>query len=183
MKANNVLYLITGIGVGFLAGVYFSKEKYKKIADEEIKSVIEEFRDMKSDSKTKSQDEAPIIPDKAEAIRKNYSKMFESKTPKKEKEAPIIEVIDEDEFGEGEDEGGIPYVTETLFYYKDGVLANSDNDIASEKMIGTTHISPKDWNNDAIYFRNHTLKMDIEVLKEERDFEEVKEKEQYYEEE
>lgn len=182
MKASNALYLIVGAGVGFLVGVYTSKEKYKKIADEEIKSVIEEFRGMRNSAETKNEERSEeTVIDKSEAIRKNYAKSFEP--DEKPQKKSNIEIIDDAEFGEAEDENGIPYVTETLFYYEDGALADSDNELADETIIDTALLSANNWNGDSMYFRNHTLKMDIEVLKAEQRFKDIKEKEQYYEEE
>lgn len=185
MKAGNILYLAIGIGIGLVAGIYSSKEKYKKIADEEIKSVIDEFNDMKKNLRKENSDNqnGHVVPDKAEAIRKNYSQAFKSDIPKKKEKDPIIEVIDENEFGEYEDDNGAEYVRETLYYYTDGVLADGDNDVASRKFVGDYLLSPGDWKYDAVYIRNHTLKMDIEILKSDRSFEEVKQTEQYYEEE
>ena len=206
MTSKNYICLITGALAGFIVGAIFMKDKYKKIADEEVTSVIQEFSNSKKenrndDKKTAFSSKATTVNHiqyngqsshkasninelQAEAIRANYNTAFEEpRTPTK----LDIEQIDENEFGNAEDEAGVPYRRDTLFYYIDDVIANSDNDKmpVNDEIIGRPFITDDDWKKggDALYFRNHILHMDIEVLRSLKSFEEIKRTEQFYEEE
>ena len=170
---SKILYLLIGGAIGF----FTAKSIYQKRADEEIRSVVEEFNKLKKDETKKTED---VTQKKAEAIRKNYASAI--KKDEKNENKSAYEMIDENEFDTCEDSRGIPYETDTLYYFEDGILANRENDVVKDikSLIGTDNLV-FDY-NDALYFRNHLLKLDIEILRDERYFSDVKKHEQYYEE-
>lgn len=169
---SKILYLLIGGTIGFFSAKYI----YQKRANEEIASVVEEFNKIKKNEKTQ---ETKNELNKAEAIRKNYSSAVIEKNQSISDE---IEQITDSEFDTFEDDRDVPYTTTTLYCFEDGVIADRENDVVKniKELIGTDIIHFDRY--DALYFRNHRLKIDIEILRDERYFSEIKKHEQYYEE-
>lgn len=173
---SKILYFLLGGAIGF----FTAKHVYQKIANEEIASVVEEFNKLKKDKIIeKDHQETNENLKKAEAIRKNYS----SSAIEKSHSNSEFEKITDSEFDTFEDERHVPYATTTLYCFEDGVIADRENEVFNniKGLIGTDVIN-FDRYGDALYFRNHRLKMDIEILRDERNFSDVKKHEQYYEE-
>lgn len=178
---SKILYFLIGGAIGFFSAKYL----YQKRANEEIASVVEEFNKIKKNEKMQEGgDECLFGPrlnelNKAEAIRKNYSSAVIEKNQSTSDE---IEQITDSEFDTFEDDRDVPYTTTTLYCFEDGVIADRENDVVKniKELIGTDIIHFDRY--DALYFRNHRLKIDIEILRDERYFSEIKKHEQYYEE-
>lgn len=71
-----------------------------------------------------------------------------------------IKQITEDEFGEEFD-----YDTITLYYYSDGVLADSNDNIIDNANTILVPNFEKRFENDVLFIRNHRLQSDFEILK------------------
>lgn len=130
----------------------------------------------------------PSIMDYAEKIRKEGYRDYAGEQSKKEKKEvdesikeakmedlkgnKLIEVIDPDEFGENDD-----YDTVTWKYFADGVLADdadeavNDHDIS--EIVGldfADHFG--EYEPDAVHIRNDDIQEYIEILRDERTYEE-----------
>lgn len=168
-KLAFVLGLALGGAVGAVASWRIAKNKYKKIADEEIASVKEVFARKaaeKPEEPTKKEPEkelpkAPVIPEEYIQITKKYTNGEELTMSKDQR--PYV--IDPEEFGDHED-----YDTATLVYYADGVLADFSGELV-EDVGGTvggdslTHFGENENDPDTVYVRNDILKFDYEILR------------------
>lgn len=156
-------------------------EKYKKIADEEIKSVKEKFTVPKTDvlkfiDSKRNEDVAkksvnkPSIQSYANTIKNytNYSNVeYEPEHAHFEPEDQRKEVIDPDEYGEDGD-----YEQVSLTFYADGILADEDDTILNiEEVIGEEslkHIG--DYEEDAVHVKNYGRKVYYEVIVDKRSY-------------
>lgn len=168
-----------GAAIGSVVTWKLVKTKYEQIAQEEIESVREMYSrtekvetddgdpDDEPDEDTETRDEYEDIINGA-----GYTQYRTNETTEKEEEDEMIDpyVIIPEEF----DENG--YETVTLFYYEDGVLATTDDEVIAnvDELIGEdslTHFG--EYEEDSVFVRNDNLKTDFEILKDRRRFSEV----------
>lgn len=164
------------------------EEKYKKIADEEVKSVKEKFTVPKTEARKfidskRNEDVAkqavnkPNIHTYASTIKNytNYSNVeYEPEHSHFEPEDQRKEVINPDEYGEDEN-----YEQVSLTYYSDGILADEDDTILNiSEVIGDEaldHIG--DYEDDAVHVKNYGRKVYYEVITDKRTYLDVTGKE------
>lgn len=188
---------LVGAGIGASTTWYFTKKHYEKIADEEIKDVVNKFTAYRKElEKTHNEipDEDPnpnyakndrrsniisveesIQSDSSEELSNGVidnPKGIESVTRPYEKEGTMPYIISEDEFGEIED-----YDQKTLFwYYRDNILA-TDEDLEVEDIKTTIGDAldefKKDRYTERILVRNEEDETDYEVIISEKHFYEV----------
>lgn len=194
---KNLLCFVTGAAIGSVVTWKLIEKKYKDLADEEIESVIETFKNRKP----------RITKDNVkETVEKVINKCKESKeTVEDIVTAEGYSIEDEEETDEDDDsnytvdvdpgvEVIIPYVitpaqfgeyneygTKTLTYYADNVLTDEiDNPITSDEM--ETMIGPDaldhfgEYEDDSVYIRDEMNEMDYEILKSEKTFSEIQER-------
>lgn len=191
---KNLLYFVTGAAIGSVVTWKLIEKKYKDLADEEIESVIETFKNRK-----------PRIT--KDEVKETVEKVINKWKDPKETVADIVtaerysieneEEIDEDDESnytvnvDNDIEVVTPYVitpeqfgeyneygTKTLTYYADNVLTDEiDNPITSDEMV--TMIGPDaldhfgEYEDDSVYIRDETNEMDYEILKSEKMFSEI----------
>lgn len=182
-KIINVLVFVAGAAIGSAVTWKLVKEKYERIAQEEIDSVKEMYANKYEGPE--DADEAKIC--EYEQMKANlfddeaveeYSDMLHKYGYKKSEEGGETEedsydicVISPEEYGETYD-----YTMLSLNYYADGVLADDWDEIV-EDVNGTvgkdfaTHFG--DFQNDCVHIRNHNLKIDYEILRDLRNFSDV----------
>lgn len=181
---SKVFIFALGAGIGSLVTWKIVKTKYEQIAQEEIDSVIEKFAPRKEREEEKEvavendvpkTDEKPDFSGYSSVLNDlGYTNYASSST--ETKEVPKVKepyVIPPEEFGYKEDEG---YETETLYYYKDKVLADEhDNRIEDvEGAVGydsLTHFG--EYEDDSVFVRNEQRKIDYEILLSERRYSDV----------
>lgn len=165
------LYFVAGFFVGSGITYILTKKKFANKADEEIREIREYYR-----KKDNNEEEAVSNDVKEEMgnIIKNYSSVSEQKRSKEDDEIPNSpRVIDEEDFGELEDEG---YETaSTYILYANGILTDSMKNVIDSstirKCIGTDILEEfMDSEEDAIYIRNDECKMDYEIIKDVEDY-------------
>lgn len=191
---NKVLFFVLGAGVGALVTWKFVEEKYKRIADEEIESVIEYY-------KRKEETESNIEKVETFDTKQNGTVSF-SETDKEEYENNVQElgyvqeeqeekdIVDNYTFDTGEEpplDFFEPYVIspeeydeygnelKSWTYYADHVLVDENGEIVSdpEQYIGNALEHFGDYEDDCVHVRNENLYWDIEVLKSEESFTEI----------
>lgn len=174
---KNIAIFLCGIAIGSAVTWKITSEKYNKIVDEEIKSVKETFKkyrdDKKEEQKPKVEEVKYIEKDSLTKELKVYNRIREqynitSEQPKKE-EYPCV--ISPDEFGEI-----YGYDTISLTYYADGVLCDDNNDIIEniDYIIGSEALDTFGrFEDDSVHVRNDKLKVYYEILKDERNFEDL----------
>ena len=195
---KNLLCFVVGSAIGSVVTWKLIEKKYKDLADEEIESVIETFKNRKP----------RITKDNVkETVEKVINKYKESKeTVEDIVTAEGYSIENEEEIDEDDEsnytvdvdpgiEVIIPYIitpeqfgeyseygTKTLTYYADNVLTDEiDNPITSEEM--ETMIGPDaldhfgEYEDDSVYIRDEMNEMDYEILKSEKTFSEIQERE------
>lgn len=179
---------VAGAAIGSVATWYYTKDKYARIAQEEIDSVKEKFSSMNkkeptiannivhTDSITK---EKPSIAEYAKQLSKegytNYSNadILDEEEEKKVEVTEVPFVIPPEEFGNLETEG---YSKISLTYYTDGVLTDEDDEIVEDIDVWVGEESLDhfgEYDDDVVYVRNHRLKTDYEILRSQLSYEDI----------
>ena len=194
---KNLLCFVAGAAIGSVVTWKLIEKKYKDLADEEIESVIETFKNRKpritKDNVketvekviNKYKEPKEIVEDIVNAERysiENEEEIDEDDesnyTVNVDNDIEVITpyVITPEQFGEYNE-----YGTKTLTYYADNVLTDEiDNPITSEEMV--TMIGPDaldhfgEYEDDSVYIRDEMNEMDYEILKSEKKFSEIPER-------
>lgn len=180
-KMINALAFFSGVAVGSAATWYYIKEKYARIAEEEINSVKEVYANhdqkLTEDSGTGSENASKILdkPSLTEYARRVRDEGYtEYSHTVVGKETPTVDaaarVITPDEFGEIEE-----YAKISLSYFADGVLADDDNEPIDdvEEIVGDALSHFGEYEEDAVFVRNDAKKCDYEILMDTRNFKDV----------
>ena len=194
---KNLLCFVTGAAIGSVVTWKLIEKKYKDLADEEIESVIETFKNRKPRI---TKDNVKETVEKVINKYKEPKEIVEDIVTAERYSIENEEEIDEDDESnytvnvDNDDEVVTPYVitpeefgeyneygTKTLTYYADNVLTDEiDNPITSEEMI--TMIGPDaldhfgEYEDDSVYIRDEMNEMDYEILKSEKKFSEIPER-------
>lgn len=194
---KNLLCFVAGAAIGSIVTWKLIEKKYKDLADEEIESVKETFKNRKpritkDDVKEKVEkvinkykEPKEIVEDIVTAER--YSIENEEEIDEDDESNYTVNinndievvtpyVITPEQFGEYNE-----YGTKTLTYYADNVLTDEiDNPITSDEMV--IMIGPDaldhfgEYEDDSVYIRDEMNEMDYEILKSEKKFSEIPER-------
>ena len=177
---TNVVGIIA-FSLGAVAGSLITwklvEAKYKRIADEEIKDVVEHFSNKKKEE-TENEDDPNITVIEKDSIVDEYSEIASGyKSDEEGSEEPMKDtkpfVIPPEEFGQMDD-----YEAESLMYFEgDGVLTDDWLNVIEnvDGLVGkdfAEHFG--EYEDDSVFVRNPMFKKDFEILKDERTFESVK---------
>ena len=189
---DKAIIFIIGAGIGSLITWKIVEEKYKKIADEEIESVIERFKNREElktlliDEEEKKQIKEELeneeeIHDKEVYVDKVNDLGYMPEEPKKHvtkevfmktyDDEEVVEpyVIAPEEYGEIDS-----YETHSWTYYADGVLAEDYSIISDyETLIGDALSHFGEYEDDSVYVRNEDTECDYEILKHDKTFDEI----------
>lgn len=190
-KFGLVVSFAIGAAIGSVATWKFVKDKYEKIAQEEINSVKEVYAKREIAKKSENEQE---IREKADFAKEKPSLMeYASKIAKEEgyvnygePEKPTDKlpssdgspyVIAPEEFGMLDE-----YDTISITYYADQILADDDDRPIEnvEETVGfdsLTHFG--EYEDDSVFVRNDRLKVDFEILKDLRKYADVLAKNPY----
>ena len=194
---KNLLCFVTGAAIGSVVTWKLIEKKYKDLADEEIESVIETFKNRKPRiTKDNVKETVEKVINKYKEPKEIVEDIVTAERYSIENEEEIDEddesnytvnidnddtvitpyVIEPERFGEYNE-----YGTKTLTYYADNVLTDEiDNPITLEEMV--TMIGPDaldhfgEYEDDSVYIRDEMNEMDYEILKSEKKFSEIPER-------
>ena len=196
---KNLLFFVAGAAIGSIATWKLIEKKYKDLADEEIESVIETFKNRRPRiTKDEVKETVEKVINKWKEPKETVEDIVAAEGYSIENEEEIDEddesnyivnvdndndievvtpyVITPEQFGEYNE-----YGTKTLTYYADNVLTDEiDNPITSEEMV--TMIGPDaldhfgEYEDDSVYIRDEMNEMDYEILKSEKKFSEIPER-------
>lgn len=205
---TGIVSLIVGAAGGYFVGNKIATKKYKDLADKEVESVkksLSEYYEEKINGKTKpkhtsveKKDDKPqkknnlmdrdsinyeqLKEDKVKYME--YVKPYSSDTAVKEGKPEELAanvglpyVISDEEYAESE------YNTETLHYYRDGVLCDDEFNVIKDisGTVGNEALTSfgvyKGDVVDVVYVRNPNHQIDYEILFEDDDFNRVSPKE------
>lgn len=191
---KNILIFAAGAAIGSLATFKFVKEKYERLAQEEIDSVKEVWSRKKEDDGEMTAKECAELgkevnrgfQDGSKAINPNIAMNYAaelvkngyiaySDIKKEDREVGSVDrpyVIAPEEFGAYDD-----YETISLTYYADQILADEDDELVEDvdEIIGfdsLTHFG--EYEDDSVFVRNDTLKADYEILLDTRRYSDVR---------
>lgn len=199
-KASTGFAFVAGLTIGAAGAWYYLKDKYAKLAEEEIASVKAAYAkrekptteekagrllaNIKDGEQTleivslvnaaKNMDKGSITEYTQrlqEAGYKDYSRTIDEKPSGTPGEVPYV--ISPDEFGELED-----YTKVSLTYFADGVLADECGEIVDdvEEIIGDGLDHFGEYEDDSVFVRSDAKRCDYEILKDLRDFSDFKKK-------
>ena len=173
MKNSFVKFVIfvAGAVIGSAVTWKYAKDKYEKIADEEIASVKEMYAKKKKTEEKPAYDPVEDLSDRV----KQYGYLPNEEEHKKEggsdvKKKPYI--ISPDEFGENPD-----YETISYILYADNVLADELTDEIIDDIEGTVgeeslnHFG--EYEDDSVFVRNDELGTDFEILADLRNYHDI----------
>lgn len=180
-KLSYLLAFAAGALIGSAATWYFVKDKYEKLAQEEIDSVKETFKKSYEDQEVNHEEEIHKVENKyynSLAQNYNYEKKSRPEAILEEDEEEEVRKMDEPyvikpyEFGDY-----IDYEQISLLYFADGVLADEDTlDVIDdiEETVGeyfADHFG--EYEEDSVYVRNDVKRCEYEILKDERQYKDV----------
>ena len=173
-KITMIMIFVVGVVTGSLVAYTYAKNKYEQIANEEINSVKEAFRNRTSKSVSKKEEKE--TPEKSETLKQKYGKQMETLgyadyyiSPEKD-EKPYV--ISPHEFGENDS-----YDTISLIYYDDGVLTDDHDELIDnvDELVGkdfAKHFG--EYEDDCGFIRNDVMKADYEIIAEHRRYDDDK---------
>lgn len=200
---KNFFTFVTGLVIGSVVTYVVVKDKFEKIAQEEIDSVKEVFGrrvEKEADKKVEK-----IAKKEVEKIRKeyneydnltkNYTSYSKNKTEESIEDVEYEEVCENDEDGVELDEierasdYDRPYIIEpqefgaldgysliTLYHYSDNVLADDCDELVEDidDVVGEDYASHfGEYEDNCVYVRNDRLKADYEICRDLRKYSDV----------
>lgn len=175
---NKVIAFVLGATAGSLITWKLVEKKYKDLADEEIASVVETFKNKYK----KEENEVKQFADETKEVttvnerkeeKKEYAKMINDlryNTVDKDYTVYVEQgddmimpyVIAPDEYGDK-----VGYDAKTWYYHADGIVADENDEIVPdpENIIGEALEHFGDYDDDSVYVRNDNVKCDYEILK------------------
>ena len=194
---KKLLCFVAGAAIGSVVTWKLIEKKYKDLADEEIESVIETFKNRKPRiTKDNVKEKVEKVINKYKEPKEIVEDIVTTERYSIENEEEIDEddesnytvnvdndvevvtpyVITPEQFGEYNE-----YGTKTLTYYADNVLTDEiDNPITSDEMV--IMIGPDaldhfgEYEDDSVYIRDEMNEMDYEILKSEKKVSEISER-------
>lgn len=172
---NKIFIFVAGAITGSLVAWKMAKDKYKKLADEEIASVKETFaKRLSGDADKEPSDDVDEVvmhlttaqkPKPSAEIKAKYQEIINTNNyggDKVMRDKPYV--IPPEEFGENPD-----YETVSLTYYADQVLTDQDNFIIDpgeiDDMIGEESLDTfGTYEEDSVFVRNEERMTDYEIL-------------------
>ena len=190
---NKVIPFVLGAAAGSLVTGLAVKQYYKHIADEEIESVVQRFKDRtKSDGEIVHSAGLCVVEPKIESDtdtesytiqQEEYKKLLEdngySAIPGDDNYAVFDDYSDDENMKPfviaPEDFGELGYDTKSWKFYKDFVLTDEEGEVVldPENIIGDALSHFGAYEDDVVHVRNMDVECDYEIFKDERTFSEI----------
>lgn len=195
-KATNLVIFAAGVGVGAIAAIVLTKRKYELMVQEELDSIKKAFsvnkkeyektiNESEEDEALHTENEMKEKPSLIEYAKKiseeekytNYSNISEETETTESTEEPSSDtdkpyVIEPDDFDTIDG-----YSTVSLTWYDGDNFLADDNDeviVDVEDIIGFEALNHfGEYEDDCVFVRNDRLKIDYEVLLDNRNYREV----------
>ena len=169
---KNVLIFTLGGAIGSAIAWKLTKDKYAKLAQEEIDSVKETYKARYGKSETTDESEEPQDEEEApKETEDDRSTIHYNQILRDEGYADGPYVISPDEYGDEEE-----YSLLEFTYYSDKVLADENDDPVDDvdNTVGYDSLCHfGEYKDDAVHIRNDRLKCYIEILRDERKYSDV----------
>lgn len=169
---SKVIIFAAGAAIGSVVTWKVIKNTYEQRANKEINEILERFGGDKKEEAIETDNEEKEEEDSDKIAYDRITRMC-GYTTKKEDENMEVDrpyVISPEEF----DDNG--YNTMTLFYYNNDILVDEGQNIIEgdelENLIGSDALNHfGEYEDDSVFVRNDAMRMDIEILKDEDDYE------------
>lgn len=181
--ANELLIFLFGVLVGATFAYSYTEKKYKEILDAEDDSIPENSSGEEIEENNPTTPNVTASTEKEKELANYYKKVGDlgynnySDIELRSDSKPYV--IRPEEVGEKEDEG---YTFVSLTYYADGVVTDDDDEVMEDlsDTIGEESLQHfGEYEEDSVYVRNDRLKIDYEILMDQRTYEEILEKKPY----
>ena len=173
---------VVGFGIGVLTCRGYFDKKYREIADSEIASIMERFGRRKApvaneERNHPSKPKFHVLKESVDpSVKKMYRETIEKNgysTDDELDQAPTDMdpyVIDPEDFDTKED-----YDVVNLTYFEDGVVVDDNDHVWTETEIEARIGSESlqhfgEYEDDSVHVRNDLMKIDYEILKDERTY-------------
>lgn len=170
-KKEGAFVLLGCIIVTSVLTYLLTKAKYEK-KPVSVEPEIEP--EQKPEVKSKAKDEIPLQPmnaqksmdvtQYAEKYKNQHAALIRDYIPDQENDAPVIEIIDEDLF-----DSNPAYETAEYTLFSNGVLTDEKDEVVNDPENSVGRHTIERFNelehNDAVYVRNHELKMDFAIFR------------------
>lgn len=196
-KVINAIVFAVGAAIGSAVTYAVMKPKYERIIQEEVDAFKKDFVECMVEMQTVSDEEESEDEDEDRPSQINWDELEDLD------EEELEEIDPEEELAEYEaiarhytnEEGGAvevaknPYVISpfdfgeldgykqiSLTYYADGVLEDDDQEIVRDvdELIGVGSLNTfGEYEDDSVFVRNERLRVDFEILKDYRTYEEA----------
>ena len=184
-NAKGLWTFAAGAALGSLTTWYFVKEKYARLAQEEIDSVKEVFSErgriervekatekIEKDQDERAAKEMSVREYAAKLSEERYSTDYADIQPAEEDpEDDKPYVITPDEFSEIDE-----YETISLTFYSDHILADDGDELIEDidAIVGVESLNHfGEYEDDSVFVRNDRLKCDYEILLDNRKYSDV----------
>ncbi len=171
-KFSGFIIFTVGVAIGAVSTWQYAKQKYERLAEEEIESVKAAFSRKPKNIFDGVTNEARS----ATKSMRDFEKLvtwenYTDYAKKKEVDLKMPYVITPDDFGEFDE-----FEKVSLTYYADDILADENNEIIEcvDKLIGPNALSCfGEYEDDSVFVRNEKLKCDFEILLDNRKYSDV----------
>lgn len=184
---SKIIIFTAGAAVGSAVSWKYFKTKYERIANEEIESVKDLYKNKCSLGIREAQSEGFKTGLKETITKKKEEKKADRAVAKAIVEEAGYTNYDKEEGDEGSmdkpyiippEELGEDYEVESFNYYADGILADDYGNIIKEEdygdLIGTDFADHfGEYENDSVFVRNVLLEKDYEILLDPRKYSDV----------
>ena len=166
-RLNNLFIFAIGAAVGSIVTLKIVEKKYEQLANEEIESVKETYSRIYGEgSSEESEEEADEDREVEPSDVENLADIITTNGYGEEEGNKYMdntpEVIPPDEYGDIEE-----YECDTLYYYPDGVLTDTYDNIIEdvEGMVGEESLHHfGEWEDDSVFVRNDDRQTYYEIL-------------------
>ena len=199
-KYVGLVTFVFGVAVGSAATWYYAKKKYEKLAQEEIDSVKEVFSRNRASQEaaaevakdlenTVTKEKMDVVEYAKKLNREGYTNYADVKETTEYLDQKPLEIIHKSEEPSEETEIKAPYVippeefdmfddydTISLTYYSDHILADENDEMVEdvEGAVGFDSLNHfGEYDDDSVYVRNERLKVDYEILLDQRKYTDV----------
>ena len=189
---NNGVAIGIGVGIGLILGAGGSfvvcntvmRKRYDQQLEIELEASKEVYRRLVKKLKEDNKKEVKEVETKVKSSinlnkpamdiqRTNYMSLAKEygNIEKTEPESVRIEAIAPEDYGLCEEDG---FSSEELYYYADGILANEYDEIIEDPTYaGDFKDHFEEYEDDSVYMRNYTDKIDIHILKSAKTYKEA----------
>lgn len=161
---KSTIAFLAGVATGAFLSWQYLKRKYSELAEEQLDAIADEL-----------EYERARVAQLEEKTYNNIVKDYGGATDYKDSEVNPVRgpyVITPEELGEVDE-----YDTTTLYYYADGVLVTLQDEVVEDVLdtVGLDfHTHFGEYEDDSVCIRNEKHKCDYEILKDSRNYADVK---------